>query len=163
LTRAATAETEEEMLELAHNATAAQLERAVRAYRSAIAVAENRPPPNTFFAWDWDDDGTLSVRGRLPADQGALLIEAMHHGRQLIYADSRSAVTVDGEPAGPPPTNVDAVATVCEAALSSTGTSTGATGIRSCSTSTAAVAASSRRDPRSPSRRPVGCSATRRS
>ena len=125
VTRAATAETEAEMLELAHNATAAQLERAVRAYRCAIAVAEKRPPPDTFFAWGWDDDGTLSVRGRLPADQGALLIEAMHHGRRLVYADSRSAVTADGERPGPPETNADALVAVCEAALSSSGTSTG--------------------------------------
>ncbi len=124
VTRAATAETEAEMLELAHNATAAQLERAVRAYRCAIAVAEKRPPPDTFFAWGWDDDGTLSVRGRLPADQGALLIEAMHHGRRLVYADSRSAVTADGERPGPPETNADALVAVCEAALSSSGTST---------------------------------------
>ena len=130
VTRAATAESEAEMLELAHNATAAQLERAVRAYRSAIAVAENRPPPDTFFAWGWDDDGTLSVRGRLPADQGALLIEAMHHGRRLVYADSRPAVTVDGERPGPPVTNADALVAVCEAALSSSPSATSTGGDR---------------------------------
>lgn len=130
VTRAATAESEAEMLELAHNATAAQLERAVRAYRSAIAVAENRPPPDTFFAWGWDDDGTLSVRARLPADQGALLIEAMHHGRRLVYSDSRPAVTLDGERPGPPVTNADALGAVCEAALSSSPSATSTGGDR---------------------------------
>ena len=85
LTRAATPETEAEMLELAHNATAAQLERTVRAYRSAIAAASGQPPPDTYFAWAWEDDGTLSVRGRLSADQGALLVAAVNRGREVAY------------------------------------------------------------------------------
>lgn len=119
LTRVAVPETEEELLALAHHATAAQLERTVRAYRSAVAAAEGQPPPDTFFAWDWEDDGTLSVRGRLAADEGALLIEAMQHARRLV-AGTRPAPA-----SAPSPRNTDALAAVAEASLTSAGSSSG--------------------------------------
>lgn len=126
LTRVAEPATEAELLELAHNATASQLERIVRAYGSAIAVAEGESPPDLYFAWDWEDDGTLSVRGRLAADEGALLIEAMHHGHR-IAAGRRGAEFAAGAPQPPPQRNTDALAAVAEASLSSlaSGTSTG--------------------------------------
>jgi Domain of unknown function (DUF222)/HNH endonuclease len=124
LTRAAVPETEEEMLELAHNATAAQLERSVQAYRSAVAVAEGKPI-DTFFAWSWEDDGTLEVRGRLAPDVGALLIEAMHHARGVACGPGGPAIPVDGEPVTPPVTNADALAVMAEASLASTGSSSG--------------------------------------
>ncbi len=123
LTRVAVPETEAELLELAHQATAAQLERTVRAFRSAIAVAAGHPPPDTFFAWSWEDDGTLSVRGRLAADEGALLIEAMHHGHRLVGGRHVGAAVEGVQP--PPQRNTDALAAVAEASLSSTASTTG--------------------------------------
>jgi hypothetical protein len=125
LTRAATAETELELLELAHNATASQLERTVRAYRSALAVAEGRPAVDPFLAWAWEDDGTLSIRGRLAGDEAALFLEAMHRGHQVVRSEQASVVAADGEPAAPAATNVDALAAVAEASISSTGSSSG--------------------------------------
>ncbi len=123
LTRAAEPETEAQMLELARCATAAQLERAVRAYRSALAVAEDKPPPDLFFAWDWEDDGTLSVRGRLAADEGALLIEAMQHGHSVLRGRRGPNVFEGSQP--PPQRNTDALVAVAEASLSATASSTG--------------------------------------
>lgn len=125
LTRIATPETEAEMLALAHNATASQLERTVRAYRSATAVAEGRPPPDTFFAWSWDEDGTLSVRGRLAPDQGELLLAAMRHGHALAYGARGPGVAADGETPLPPVTSTDALAALAEASLASSGSSSG--------------------------------------
>lgn len=125
LTRAATPETEKEMLELAHNATASQLERTVRSYRSALAVAEGEPPADTFFAWHWEDDGTLSVRGRLEADQGALLLAAMRNAHEVAYGKRGPALPAEGAPPLPPVRNTDALAVLAEAALTSTGSSTG--------------------------------------
>jgi len=125
LTRAAEPGTEAELLELAQQATAAQLERSVRAYRSALALAEGRPPADTFFAWAWEDDGTLSVRGRLAPDEGALLIEAMHHARRLAAGPGCQPSPADGEPAPAPVTNTDALAALAESSLSGAGPSAG--------------------------------------
>jgi hypothetical protein len=125
VTRIAEPETEDELLELAQNATAAQLERSVRAYRSAVAVTEGGPPADTYLAWAWEDDGTLSVRGRLAPDEGALFIEAIQQGRRVAWGDRGPAVvTGDGAPE-PAVTNTDALAAVAEASLTATGSSTG--------------------------------------
>lgn len=110
LTRVAEPETEEELLELAQAATAAQLERTVRAFRSALAVASGEPPPDTFFAWAWEDDGTLSVRGRLAADDGELLLAAMRNGHRLAGGRGRAV-------GGPPQRNTDALVAMAEASL----------------------------------------------
>ena len=123
LTRAAEPETDAELLELARQATAAQLERTVRAFRSALAAAEGKPPPDTFFAWDWEDDGTLSVRGRLDADQGALLIEAMHHGHAIVRGRGEGRFADGSQP--PPQRHTDALAALAEASLTSAGCSGG--------------------------------------
>ncbi len=125
VTRVATPETEQEMLELAYGATASQLERTVRAYRSAVAVAEGQPPPDTFFAWAWEDDGTLSVRGRLSGDEGALLLEAMHHAHGVARGERGAGAAAAGSPPLPPVENTDALAALAEAALVSTGSSSG--------------------------------------
>jgi hypothetical protein len=67
ITRAATESSEAELLELARHATAAQLERLVRAYRGVVSTQigqANRTHRERFLTWEWDDDGSLIVRGR---------------------------------------------------------------------------------------------------
>ena len=78
ITRVAVPETEQTWLDVARQSTAAQLERAVRATRRARALQEaTAAHAGRSLQWWWDDDGSLVVRGRLPADAGAALIRAI--------------------------------------------------------------------------------------
>lgn len=75
ITRVATPDTEAVLLDLALAGTATHVERVVRHTRQAttdpVAAARRE------LSWRWDDDGTLVLRGRLPAEQGALLVAAI--------------------------------------------------------------------------------------
>ncbi|HTK62258.1 MAG TPA: DUF222 domain-containing protein [Pseudonocardia sp.] len=75
ITRVATPSTEVVLLDLALGGTATHVERVVRLTRQATAdpVAAARRE----LSWRWDDDGTLVLRGRFPAEQGALLVAAI--------------------------------------------------------------------------------------
>lgn len=69
LTRVASGENEGELLELARHATAAQLERVVRGYRAASALADDarRAHEAREVFWWHEDDGSLVIQARLPA------------------------------------------------------------------------------------------------
>jgi hypothetical protein len=90
VTRVATAENANDLLMLARHATAAQLERVVRGYRDAASAelgVANRAHRERFLTWHWDDDGSLVLRGRLPADEGALMVAAVEAGRDAVHRD----------------------------------------------------------------------------
>jgi Domain of unknown function (DUF222) len=82
LTRIATPETEADLIMVARHATAGQLEVIVRAYRGLL----NRAAGTTarFVRLDHDDDGSLLLRARLPADEGALVVAALEAGRDAV-------------------------------------------------------------------------------
>jgi hypothetical protein len=124
LTRAASPETEERFLDLARFATASQLERTVRAYRSARAVAAG-VTVEPYVDWAWNDDGSLSFRGRLPADAGATFLAALRRGHELERDQRRQAPERAGEPPAAPVKGADAFVSLCEAALTSDGSSRG--------------------------------------
>ena len=91
ISRVATEQTEEQLVMLAEHATAAQLERLVRAYRGVVSTQieqANSTHAERFLDWDWDDDGSLILRGRLPAEDGALLIKALEAGRDQLREQS---------------------------------------------------------------------------
>jgi Domain of unknown function (DUF222) len=79
LTRVDGVEREAELLELAQHATASQLDRVVRAYRGVVAAEHTvrGGRPERWLTWSHDDDGSLLLQGRLPAEEGALLIAAV--------------------------------------------------------------------------------------
>ena len=83
LTRVGTIEREVELLALARDATAAQLERLVRAYRGVEAVerAAAGAAPERYLRLDGADDGGVLVRGRLSVEEGALLEKALDAAR----------------------------------------------------------------------------------
>jgi hypothetical protein len=124
LTRAASPATEERFLDLARFATASQLEQSVRAYRSARAVAAGEAV-DPFVDWAWNDDGSLSFRGRLPADDGAIFLEALHRARELAWGERGRSAQRTGEPSPAPVNSADAFVTLCEAGLTSNGSSRG--------------------------------------
>lgn len=91
LSRVEGVEREEELLGLARDATAAQLDRIVRAYRGVVAVERVAAggAPDRYVSWTEDDDGSLLLRARLPAEEGALVLAALEAaGERLSEADT---------------------------------------------------------------------------
>jgi len=82
LTRIANDANEAQLLELAHHATAAQVEKLVRAYRSVMGRAEREQAVANHAASELnyyhDDDGCLVIRARLPAEEGAVVLQAIN-------------------------------------------------------------------------------------
>jgi hypothetical protein len=87
LTRVASSETEHQLVEIARHATAAQLETVVRAYRGVLEVELGQRAPEHRRRWvrcEHDDDGSLLIQGRLPAEEGALVLAALEAGRDAL-------------------------------------------------------------------------------
>jgi hypothetical protein len=81
LTRIADSANEAELLELALHATAAQVEKLVRGYRRAGRLAEREQAMANHAARELnyyhDEDGCLVIRARLPAEEGAVVLQAL--------------------------------------------------------------------------------------
>jgi hypothetical protein len=104
LTRLEEVAREEELLQFALHATASQLERTVRAYSGAVAAQADPAAAYEarFLEWTTDDDGTVRLNGRLPAEEGALVVAALEAVRERIDADRR-AVEEEGHLVQPEP------------------------------------------------------------
>jgi hypothetical protein len=89
LTRIAEAESEEELLELALSMTAAQLDRAVRAYRRVTTEEAAEAQERAYLDWYEDEDGSLVFRGKLAPEDGAVLLEALDAVRECGSAEPR--------------------------------------------------------------------------
>ena len=113
LTRVEKVDKEEELLSLARHATAAQLERLVRAYRGVVVRARvaERGGPERFVTWSHDDDGSLLLRARLPAEEGAVVVAALEAGVDgLVAAHDASAEAPRSASAEAPARDEDASA-----------------------------------------------------
>lgn len=124
ITRIATPEIEAELVEIARFATAAQLERLVRGYRRAVSLESAAAAyRDRFFCTEWDEDGSLCIRGRLTPEDGALFLKALEAGREAIrkdLAEHREEATQGGSAEPGPPRRVndaDALIQVAEGAL----------------------------------------------
>jgi hypothetical protein len=84
LTRVAEPENEQNLVELAEVMTAAQLERAVGAYRRVARDEAAAQQDREFVTFFWQDDGSFSLRARLAADDGALVLRALESGRASL-------------------------------------------------------------------------------
>ena len=90
LTRVADREAEGDLIELARHATAAQLERMVRAARRVTAAEAHEQARDSFVRWSWDDeDGCLCLHAKLPPEEGALFLRALDAAREAL-AEQRS-------------------------------------------------------------------------
>ncbi|MEX0790654.1 MAG: DUF222 domain-containing protein, partial [Actinomycetota bacterium] len=92
LARVATTETEQVLVEIAQVSTVGQLARVVGAYRSVLeaeADAANSRLRRSLAIW-FDDQGFCVVRGRLPAEDGAVLETALHRVLDSMQAPSPS-------------------------------------------------------------------------
>src|SRR2546425_1939334 len=89
LTRAATPETEERLLAVGRAGTACHVERIVRGWRRVDRIAEareaNRQHVSRALHVYQDEDGMVTVRGRLTPEAGALLVQALAAARETLY------------------------------------------------------------------------------
>jgi hypothetical protein len=118
ITRIATATTESDLVELARHATGAQLEKVVRGYRGAMSAtlsAANVAHHNRSLRYAWEQDGSLRIEGRLAAEDGALLIEALRAAGSEMFAESPAEPEAAREPVGA--RRADALVQMARAAL----------------------------------------------
>lgn len=85
LSRVATPAIEDELLEVATHATAAQLERTVRGLRAALSGGDAElARERRHLSLCWEEDGMLRVSGVLPAEEGEQLIKAVESCREAL-------------------------------------------------------------------------------
>jgi hypothetical protein len=122
LTRVATAQNEELLLNMAQACTAAQLERFCRSIRRAVAITEDgdRLDEHRTFREETMENGMVRLSVVLHADEAALVMKAIEHARRPP-ASSRPS---DPVPAGVPeetrqrlPPRTDALISVAETYL----------------------------------------------
>src|SRR5574341_1400008 len=89
LTRVATPETEQRLLNVGRGGTAAHVERIVRGWRRVDRHAEARETARRHASRALhvceDEDGTVVLRGRLAPEVGALLLRALAAARETLY------------------------------------------------------------------------------
>ncbi len=125
VTRVATPETEQDLLDLALAGTAAHVEQIVRSWRRvdrAAEAAEDRQQHDSRALDTWvDDDGMVVVRGRLTPEVGAVLRRALDAALDAapspVDADGAAADTTDGMAPNVSQRRADALGTVAECAL----------------------------------------------
>ena len=90
LTRVACASTEVAFLSIALHGTAHHVETIVRQYRRATEAAElareARQQSTRSMTYTWDDDGSLVLRARLPAEAGLLVLRALEAAEAKLPA-----------------------------------------------------------------------------
>lgn len=101
LTRVACANTEEYFLDIALHGTASHVETLVREYRRAKEAAElsreARQQATRGVRYFYDEDGSLVMKGRLPAEVGALFVKALDAAMKDTWPDV-SAETSEQRP-----------------------------------------------------------------
>ena len=82
ITRVATPESQDYLLMIARHGTASHVEKLVRAYRHVERLQESARARSTHaqraLRWGFEDDGSMTITVRLPAEQGALVLQAIH-------------------------------------------------------------------------------------
>jgi hypothetical protein len=94
MTRIATPATEETLLMWAKHSTAHHMESLASKYRKVRRCQETQTAQDQYrdrnLNWYFDEDGSLVIKGRLPAEQGALLIQALQLGLDSAEEDAKS-------------------------------------------------------------------------
>lgn len=81
LTRIATPETEADLLEMALPMTANQLERFAQAHRRVSRAEDEQVRSARKLSWDHVDDGSYAVRALFPAEDWAVIMQALRAAR----------------------------------------------------------------------------------
>jgi len=101
ITRAATAENEDALMNLGRHGTAAHVEKVVSSYRRAKRLQDpesaNEQHRDRSLDYYYDSDGSLVIKGRFPAEKGALIVKALE-----MAMDQQFSVRAEGLPFGDP-------------------------------------------------------------
>ena len=119
ITRVATPTTEDRLLHLAHQGTAAHLEQIVRAWRLCDRQHEGREDRerrrNHRFSIYPDADGMFVVRGRLTPEVGAVVRRAIEAASDQLYQEAKEAEPQNID--SPGCRHADALGLIAESAL----------------------------------------------
>ena len=118
LTRAATPETQGGLLEIARHATGAQLEKLIRCYSGALSAtlgAAQQAQERRYLKWSWEDDGSLRLEARLPADDGALVLNGLRAAETTRCEELATTEPMLASPAGA--ARADALVALARAAI----------------------------------------------
>ena len=119
LTRAATPATEAGLLEIARHATGAQLEKLMRCYSGALSAtlgAAQQAQERRYLRWSWEDDGSLRLEARLPADDGALVLNGLRAAEEMRCEEIATTEPMLASPAGA--ARADALVALARSAVS---------------------------------------------
>ncbi len=123
MTRSATPENEQMLLQVALHGTAQHVEQLVRKYRRAESLTDNRCAESQYEAREltcyFDDDGMLVLRGRMTPEDGAVFMKAL----EAMVAAQNPCVVTDEDAASLsektfPQKRVDALLALAEQAMS---------------------------------------------
>jgi len=91
MTRVAHPGNEDFLLQIATHGTAHHVETLVRGYRRAKRLNDaelaEKQHEHRSFCWQWDDDGSLTFKGRLPGEVGAMLLNALDKAVDRVRRD----------------------------------------------------------------------------
>ena len=105
ITRVATPESQDYMLMIARYGTASHVEKLVRAYRHVERLQESARARSAHaqraLRWSFEDDGSMVFTVRVPAEQGMLVVHAIHAAvdaqrRERDGADREQETPTDG-------------------------------------------------------------------
>lgn len=100
LTRVVDPDDEQALLDLAEDATAAQLERILLAYRKATSPDEaEEARARRHLTTSWEDDGNLRISGILPAEEGTLLLKALEIACEGLWRERTADRLAEATPA----------------------------------------------------------------
>jgi hypothetical protein len=117
LTRVADRDSEGELIELARQATAAQLERIVRGLRRLTTADAQEQHGERYLNYWWEADGSLTIRGQLASEDGALFVRAMEASHDRLFG--RGSAEPRALPRPRRHTNADALVGLADFALAS--------------------------------------------
>src|SRR5690606_17373669 len=103
MTRSATPENEQMLLQVALHGTAQHVEQLVRKYRRAETLSDDRRDQSRYLAREltcfFDDDGMLVLRGRMTPEDGAVFKKAMDAMVEAMVAAQNPPVSQDDDSA----------------------------------------------------------------
>jgi hypothetical protein len=101
MTRVATPENEDALLNIALHGTAAHMEKVVRLYRRVERLEEAREAlaehQQRYLRYFYDDSGALVVEARLPAEVGAIVMKALEVAEEALMAAESDRASAAGE------------------------------------------------------------------
>jgi hypothetical protein len=91
MTRVATPANEASLLNVARHGTAHHVERLVRGYRRVLSRDEAQRRAERYLTCYEDEDGCFVIHGRIPAEQGALIMKALEAAAETVSEEEKKA------------------------------------------------------------------------